>query len=132
MHWKTLFNYELRSFFSNIPLLVTVFGGVFIYSFLYPLPYINQTPTKQNIAVINLDNSPISRKIERMVNATPQVNISEQQFTIEQAKASLNRGDISGFLLIPENFYKNLLLKKKSASCLCWKCCLFSCLWHNY
>jgi ABC-2 type transport system permease protein len=112
MHWKTLFNYELRSIFSNIPLLVTVFGGVFIYSFLYPLPYINQTPTKQNIAIINLDNSPISRKIERMVNATPQVNISEQQFTIKQAKASLIKGDISGFLLIPENFYKDLLLKK--------------------
>jgi ABC-2 type transport system permease protein len=112
MHWKKLFNYELRSIFINIPLLVTVFGGIFIYSFLYPLPYINQTPTKQNIAIINLDNSPISRKIERMVNATPQVNISEQQFTIEQAKASLIKGDISGFLLIPENFYKNLLLKK--------------------
>ncbi len=112
MHWKKLFSCELHSIFSNIPLLVTVFGGVFIYSFLYPLPYINQTPTKQNIAMINLDNSPISRKIARMVNATPQINISEQQFTIEQAKASVIKGDISGFLLIPENFYKDLLLAK--------------------
>jgi ABC-2 type transport system permease protein len=113
MSWKKLINSELCAIFTNIPLLVTVFGGVIIYSFLYPLPYINQTPTAQKIAVINLDNSQLSRTIERMTNATPQINITEQVYTIEAAKALLIRGEITGFLLIPEHFYRDLLLEKK-------------------
>ncbi|MFT5003330.1 MAG: ABC-2 type transport system permease protein, partial [Flavobacteriales bacterium] len=55
MSWKQLINREFYAIFTNIPLLVTVFGGVIIYSYLYPLPYLNQIPKEQSIAVINLD-----------------------------------------------------------------------------
>ena len=82
MTWKRLISCEFYAIFTNIPLLVTVFGGVIIYSFLYPLPYINQTPQEQSIAVINLDDSQLSRTIERMANATPQVNITQQVYSI--------------------------------------------------
>lgn len=112
MTWKKLISSELYAIFTNIPLLVTVFGGVIIYSFLYPLPYINQTPKEQNIAVINLDKSQLSRTIERMANASPQINITQQVYTIDAAKALLVKGDITGFLLIPQHFYRDLLLEK--------------------
>ena len=95
MTWKKLISSEFYAIFTNIPLLVTVFGGVIIYSFLYPLPYINQTPTEQKIAIINLDNSQLSRTIERMANATPQVKITQQIYNIEEAKALLVKGDIT-------------------------------------
>jgi len=112
MTWKRLINSEFYAIFTNIPLLVTVFGGVIIYSFLYPLPYINQTPKEQSIAVINLDDSQLSRTIERMANATPQVNITEQVYNIDEAKTLLVEGHITGFLLIPQHFYRDLLLEK--------------------
>jgi ABC-2 type transport system permease protein len=112
MTWKKLIQSELYVIFSNIPLLITVFGGVIIYSFLYPLPYTNQTPTEQKIAVINLDNSQLSRTITRMANATPQISIRQQIFTIEEAKTLLINGEITGFLLIPQHFYRDLLLEK--------------------
>lgn len=112
MTWKKLISSEFYAIFTNIPLLVTVFGGVIIYSFLYPLPYLNQTPTEQKIAIINLDNSQLSRTIERMANATPQVKITQQIYNIEEAKALLVKGDITGFLLIPQHFYRDLLLEK--------------------
>ncbi|AAZ24862.1 ABC transporter permease [Colwellia psychrerythraea] len=112
MTWKRLISCEFYAIFTNIPLLVTVFGGVIIYSFLYPLPYINQTPQEQSIAVINLDDSQLSRTIERMANATPQVNITQQVYSIEEAKALLIEGHITGFLLIPQHFYRDLLLEK--------------------
>jgi ABC-2 type transport system permease protein len=112
MTWKRLISCEFYAIFTNIPLLVTVFGGVIIYSFLYPLPYINQTPQEQSIAVINLDDSQLSRTIERMANATPQVNITQQVYNIEEAKGLLIEGHITGFLLIPQHFYRDLLLEK--------------------
>ncbi len=112
MTWKRLISCEFYAIFANIPLLVTVFGGVIIYSFLYPLPYINQTPQEQSIAVINLDDSQLSRTIERMAHATPQVNITQQVYSIEEAKGLLIEGHITGFLLIPQHFYRDLLLEK--------------------
>jgi ABC-2 type transport system permease protein len=112
MTWKKLLNCEIYAIFTNISLLITVFGGVIIYSFLYPLPYTNQIPMEQKIAVVNLDNSQLSRSIERMANATSQINITEHVYSIEEAKTLLTKGHITGFLLIPRNFYRDLLLEK--------------------
>ncbi|MFQ3208740.1 MAG: ABC-2 type transport system permease protein [Colwellia sp.] len=112
MSWKQLINREFYAIFTNIPLLVTVFGGVIIYSYLYPLPYLNQIPKEQSIAVINLDNSELSRTIVRMADATPQINITRKAFNIMEAKTQLLNGDITGFLMIPKHFYRDLLLEK--------------------
>jgi len=112
MTWTKLFKSELNAILTNIPLMVTVFAGVIFYSFLYPLPYSQQTPQQQKIAVINLDQSQLSRTLERMVDATPQIKITEQVRNINAAKFLVIRGEIQGFLLIPHNFYRDLLLEK--------------------
>ncbi|EAS44295.1 ABC transporter permease [Photobacterium profundum] len=112
MSWRTLFKFELTAIFTNPSLLFTVFGGVLIYSFLYPLPYSQQLPREQTIAVVNLDNSQMSRELERMVDATPQVNITKHVYSIEEAKSLLIKGDVHGLMVIPTNFYRDVLLGK--------------------
>ncbi|MGJ8647075.1 MAG: ABC transporter permease [Marinomonas colpomeniae] len=103
---------ECKAIFSNTAIILTVFGGVIFYSFLYPLPYANQTPVEQAITVINLDNSLTSRQLERMVDATPQIKIINRAYSIEEAKEQFFTGDVRGILLIPENFHRDLLLGK--------------------
>ncbi len=103
---------ELLAIFRNPVILLTVFGGVIFYSFLYPLPYINQVPTEQEITLVNLDNSALSRQLERMVNATPQVKIIKHAYTVEQAKQQFLNREVRGILVIPEHFYRDLLLGK--------------------
>ncbi len=112
MSWRTLFKFELTAIFTNPSLLFTVFGGVLIYSFLYPLPYSQQLPREQTIAVVNLDNSQMSRELERMVDATPQVNIAKHVYSIEEAKSLLIKGDVHGLMVIPTHFYRDVLLGK--------------------
>lgn len=112
MSWRTLFKFELTAIFTNPSLLFTVFGGVLIYSFLYPLPYSQQLPREQAIAVVNLDNSQMSRELERMVDATPQVNIAKHVYSIEEAKSLLIKGDVHGLMVIPTHFYRDVLLGK--------------------
>jgi ABC-2 type transport system permease protein len=112
MSWRTLFKFELTAIFTNPSLLFTVFGGVLIYSFLYPLPYSQQLPREQAIAVVNLDNSQMSRELERMVDATPQVHIAKHVYSIEEAKSLLIKGDVHGLMVIPSNFYRDVLLGK--------------------
>lgn len=103
---------ELRAIFSNPAILLTVFGGVVFYSFLYPLPYAQQIPRDQQVVVVNLDGSQLSRRLERMVDATPQVHLSRRAYSVEEARNIFIRDKLAGILVIPEHFYRDLLLGK--------------------
>ena len=112
MSWWQVFRCECQAIFTNSALLLTVFGGVVMYSFLYPLPYSQQLPREQAIVVVNLDNTATSRELERMVDATPQVEIVQHAYSLKDAQHSLNQGDVHGILVIPKNFSRDLLLGK--------------------
>ena len=90
---------ELKAIFTNSAITLTIFGGVIFYSFLYPLPYAQQTPREQEITVVNLDNSLTSRQLERMVDATPQIKIVNRAHSVEEAKAQFIAGSVRGILL---------------------------------
>lgn len=113
MNWHQLLTLELKTIFADRALLLTVFGGVIFYSFLYPLPYSQQLPRNQNIVVLDLDSSAISRKLIRMVDATPEVQVSRYAGSLTQAQHAIVEDGLAGMLLIPENFYRDLLLNKK-------------------
>lgn len=103
---------EFKAIFTNSAVLMIVFGGCLFYSFLYPQPYLNQLPREQKIAVVNLDETPTSRRLERMVDATPDIKIVKRAFSIKEAQNDFYNGDISGFMVIPYNFYRDLMLQK--------------------
>lgn len=112
MSLLSLLKQEFKALMTNPVVVLTVFGGVVFYSFLYPLPYAQQTPREQSITVVNLDKSQSSYQLERMVDATPQVQIVQRDHTIESAKTAFLDGSVSGILVIPEHFYKDILLGK--------------------
>ncbi|AXN03853.1 ABC transporter permease [Vibrio anguillarum] len=112
MRFIALLKAELKALFTNPVVLLTVFGGVVFYSFLYPLPYTQQTPREQTLSIVNLDKSQASYQLERMVDATPQVKVIQRDSTIEDAKQAFLNRKVSGILVIPEHFYKDLLLGK--------------------
>ncbi|MCY9853920.1 ABC transporter permease [Vibrio mediterranei] len=103
---------ELKAILTNPVVVLTVFGGVIFYSFLYPLPYTQQTPREQPISVVNLDLSQTSFQLERMVDATPNVKVVQRDHTIAAAKEAFLNGEVSGILVMPEHFYKDLMLGK--------------------
>ncbi|BCL69586.1 hypothetical protein VNTUMSATTG_15230 [Vibrio nigripulchritudo] len=103
---------ELKAIFSHPAIVLTVFGGTLFYSFLYPLPYANQVAQEQQITVVNLDKSQTSYQLERMVDATPQVSIVSRTHTVEDAKAQFLAHEVRGILVIPEHFYRDMMLGK--------------------
>ncbi len=110
MSFWQLLKCEIKAVMSNPVVVLTAFGGVLFYGFLYPLPYQQQVPREQAIAIVNFDHSALSYRLERMVDATPQVKISQRADSLEQAKHALLQGDVSGMLVIPKDFYKQLML----------------------
>lgn len=113
MSWWDLLRREFLAIFSNPVILLTVFGGVIFYSFLYPLPYTRQVLREQAVVVVNLDDSGISRRLERMVDATPQVRLSGRAHSLAEAEARMLESGLAGILVIPEHFYRDLLLGRE-------------------
>ncbi|WP_406610037.1 ABC transporter permease [Agarivorans sp. JK6] len=110
MNTCLLLRIELRRILSNRALILTVFGGLLLYAFLYPQPYLNQTPLQQPIAVINADGSQLSRQLIRMVDASPLLKVTSQVASIEEAQQQLVEREVGGLLVIPEHFYRDVLM----------------------
>ncbi len=112
MSWQKILFLEFKTIFNDKALLLTVFGGVVFYSFLYPLPYKLQIPRNQKVVVVDLDQSVLSRKLIRMVDATPEVRVSLLATNIAKAQYAIIEGDMVGMLVIPEHFSRDILLHK--------------------
>jgi len=113
MKWQQLLRLELKSIFTDRAIMLTVFGGVIFYSFLYPLPYSQQVPRDQKIVVVDLDRSGISRQLIRMVDATPEVQINRFASNLMDAQRAIVENGLAGMLVIPKHFYRDLLLNRK-------------------
>jgi len=64
-------------------------------------------PVRVPVAMVDLDNSSMSRNITRNLSAMETVNIVAQATSEVQAIDMLNRGNIFGFFLIPDNTEKD-------------------------
>ncbi|WP_255554869.1 ABC transporter permease [Moritella sp. 24] len=104
--------FEVKSIFADRSILLTMFGGIIMYSILYPLPYSQQVSRDAEIVVIDYDRSSMSRELIRMVNASPDTHIAGQVDSVRDAEALIEKGEIKGFLIIPEHFRRDLFMKK--------------------
>ncbi len=112
MNLLALIKAELKAIFTNQAIVLTIIGGSVLYSFLYPQPYINQVPRKQKIVFIDQDNSHLSHKIARLVNASANVSIVRQVHEIKEAQELIESSQVMGYLLVPKDFAKNVELRK--------------------
>ena len=111
--FKNVWNRELRVMFSRpIYLFATVFVMGFCYIFFLTMMK-EGLPEKLPVAIVDLDNSAISRRFYRELNATQAVEVVSKCSSYTEARDLLQKGDIYGFILVPNDFYKNLLGNKR-------------------
>lgn len=113
MTWRQHLTAEGRAIFTNPAVMLIVFVGVLFYSFLYPLPYVRNIPIEQRVTVVNLDGSQLSRRLERMIDATPQVRIVDHALSLDEARRMLLERRLAGILIIPGHFQRDLLLGRR-------------------
>lgn len=99
---------ELKAVFSNSTIMLIVFGGSLMYVLLYPTPYKTDLIRSQKIAVVDLDQTKLSKDLIFSINATPQVEVSYILNSEKEAMDLIVQNKIFGYLNIPKGFESNL------------------------
>ena len=93
-------NGEYRAVMLWLPLGVILFFAIFFsQEVVGPLP----------IAVVDEDNSSLSRKLVTMLRATPQISLVEEVADVESARQRVLQGGVVGAVEIPDGFARKIL-----------------------
>jgi len=106
------FKEEAKLIFRDPAIILTIIGGVILYSFLYPQPYAKHSVSGLGISVVDYDKSDVSRSIIFKLNATPQITVSRNDLSEKDAKEALLRDQVKAIIIIPKNFKRDLALNK--------------------
>ncbi len=112
LRFAKIVRFELRALLKDSTILLTLFGGIIFYSFLYPRPYIAQVPRELPVVLVDEDGSQLSRKMAFMADATPQIKLVAQRNTLEAADQAILAGEAKGILHIPRHFYRDIMQGK--------------------
>jgi len=113
MRFLALLTTEFKTLFKDGDLLLTIFGGVLLYAFLYPQPYLKEAVTSLPVAVVDHDRSDMSREITFMLDASPQIEVDSSYLSEESAKEGIVNNEVSALIIIPEHFKQNLYLGRE-------------------
>ncbi|WP_104713285.1 ABC transporter permease [Helicobacter cetorum] len=108
MNFLSLLLKEFKAFLANKGVLFVVIGGSIMYGMLYPLPYLNDVVANQKIALVDEDNSALSRQFAFMAQSSNSLNIAYKSPSMLEARELLKEEKIYGILHIPYHFEANI------------------------
>jgi len=103
---------ELRKIFTDGGVMLLLFGATLIYPLIYSFAYAPEVLQETPVALVNQDNSKHTRELKRMLDATPEIDITQETGSLQEAELSFYEGDVAGIILIPEDFTSNLYQKE--------------------
>jgi ABC-2 type transport system permease protein len=80
-----------------------------VYGIYYPQPYLNQILRKIPIAVVDSDQSELSRRIVEALDASGAVSVTMRAATLAEARAALDRGEALAVVGIPAGTERDVL-----------------------
>ena len=88
--------------------------GPILYGLLYPQPYLGQLVRGIPIAVVDDDNSDLSRTIIQALNADEAIKVAARPTTLTEAQAALARREVFGIVSIPAGTEREVLKGDKA------------------
>ena len=83
-------------------------GAIFLYSLFYTIPFANNALRNVPIGVVDNDNTSLSQKFIRDLNATEYIEVIETPKDIEDAKSEYYKNTLRAFVLLPKDFERDI------------------------
>ncbi len=98
------------------PIYWVGFFGIPLFMFLFITSMMDSgLPHHIPAAMVDRDGTSLSREVTQSLSGMQNVNISQTLNSYTQAREALQKGEIYGFFLIPENFQADLLAGREPA-----------------
>lgn len=110
MYFFEVFRAEAKAIFSDAAIVLTIIGGVILYAFLYPQPYLKEAVSGLGVVVIDEDKSDMSRQMKFMIEATPEIHIIKEVPSLLDARKLLVQGEAKGIIVLKHDFKRDVLL----------------------
>lgn len=104
-----VFRHELRRIFTLRPVFSVFILAAAIYAVFYPQPYLNEALRNVPIVVVDRDGTSSSREMVRRLDATSDVSVALVLPDLPSAQRAVYERTVSGILLIPGTFERDLL-----------------------
>lgn len=112
--FKNVLKREWRRF-SEYPILITISLVLPLISFLlFVLIFQTGVPRDIPVAVMNQDASDLSRKLVRMIDATPSVKIVQDITDPLEGERLIKGGKIDAFVIVPKGFERSILRNEQA------------------
>ncbi len=105
---KVWFN-EYKFIFRDAGAIMLFMIAIVIYPLIYSFAYNNELARDIPIAVVDNDNSDLSRKLITMIDADDEVKIKFISPNFRSAKESFKKKEVEGIIEIPKDFDNNIL-----------------------
>lgn len=106
---------ELKQIFRIKEATSVLIMGLVTYFFFYPIPYNNEEVRDVPIAVMDQNQTTMSRELLRNLDATDSLKIVDEVENIGEAKELLKQRKIYGIIVIPFDFEQNVLKGHRDA-----------------
>ena len=107
--WQTL-----RAVMRDKGAILLLVIAPLLYGFFYPWPYSTDVARQVPVAIIDHDNSSLSRQIIRYASASPRLSV--QILNDEQAaQFALWRGQIDAYMIIPASLKYDVLMRQPAS-----------------
>ncbi len=104
---KALFE-EIKSTFKDLDVIVLLIGGPIFLTLLFGGVYINTYVEDIPIAILDEDNSSMSRMIVQQFDENDRFNITHYAHSKEQLQQIIDNGNVYMGLYLPHNFAKDI------------------------
>ncbi len=106
--WNYIFKVELKKVFQDKGVLIFFILVPLAYPLLYAFIYNNEVIREVPTAVVDYDNTALSRQYIRNVDATPDVHIVAHCTSMAEAEQLIKNREVYGIIRIPSDFTRNI------------------------
>lgn len=106
---QTYFIGEVKEIFRDNGTVVVFLLAMLAYPVVYSLGYIREIAKDVPVAVVDMNNTDMSRKLSRMMDATEQIKVVSKVNSVKEAEKLFYKNEVVGVVLIDKAFEKNIL-----------------------
>jgi len=111
--WKILWE-EYGAIFGDSGIILIFLAGLVIYTMVYPLPYAPEVLKELKVVAVDKDNTSLSRKLLRWIDATEEIDLYYRTNDFEEAKRNVISGEANAIIVIPNDFEKAVLTRQRA------------------